>query len=93
MTHRPAKPAATDVVAHATLKGVAFHDGGGRSAAGIASVSTVLTRKIHGAILPVFAQRSALISDVWSRQNSDQILPTFDTLPTMISAKKTSAIT
>jgi len=40
MTPRPAKPAATDVVAHATLKDVGSHDGGGRSAAGIVSVST-----------------------------------------------------
>jgi hypothetical protein len=35
----PAKPAATDVVAHATLKDVGAYVGGGRSAAGIASVT------------------------------------------------------
>jgi hypothetical protein len=84
----PAKPAATDVVAHATLKDVDSHYGGGRSAAGIAVFQPVLSRKIHDAILPrVRPAILALISDVSSRKNSDQILPTFAALPTMISAK------
>jgi hypothetical protein len=41
------------VVAHATLKDVSEYVGDGRSAAGTANVSPVLSRKIHEAILLV----------------------------------------
>jgi hypothetical protein len=42
MTAWRATPAATDVVAHATLKNVGAHVGDGRSAAGLASVFAAL---------------------------------------------------
>jgi hypothetical protein len=45
MTASRAKPAATDVVAHAMLKNVGPHVGDGRSAAGFASVFAALGRQ------------------------------------------------
>jgi hypothetical protein len=45
MTAWRATPAATDVVARATLKDVGAHVGDGRSAAGIANAFTALSKR------------------------------------------------
>jgi hypothetical protein len=88
MTAWPAKPAATDVVAHATLKDVGSHDGGGSSAAlDRECFNGPKSQDLWRDPARVRPATHALISDLSSRQNTHQILPTFATAPTMISTK------
>jgi hypothetical protein len=89
----PAKPAASEVVAHATLKHVGAHVGGRHSAAGVASAPTGPSREIHHTILPVSDRRSTRRSQTCRRARTPtdlpEIRPHFQRWP----RRETSAIT
>jgi hypothetical protein len=88
MAALPAKPAAREAVAHATLKDVSTLVAGGSSTVGIASVSTGLRSQIHDAILPRSGHDPALTSHISSRQNSPWILRELAALTTMVSVEE-----
>jgi hypothetical protein len=92
MTPPPAKRAATDVVAHATLKDVGAHVGG-RSTAGIASVQPVLRRKIHDEPARVRPVIHALNLTRIVAPELSQILPRFGCTSDNDFGEETSAIT
>jgi hypothetical protein len=77
MALSPAKPAATDVVAHAALQDVGAHVGSSCLAAVSRLFQSLLSRKIYERSCRVRPAIHALISDVSSRQNSPQILRGF----------------